>query len=157
MRFFYQERLPFLFLLYIFISASAVLPAQPMLSKDQQEVRQSIVKMFEALSSRDSIALKMYCTDDVTFYEYGQVWNIDTLIRRGIILNQTPDFKRTNTFDFIRTEAKRSTAWATYRLNSVITVDGKHIVVDWLETVLLVRERKLWKVKHLHSTLVNKR
>lgn len=144
-------------LLFITISFCQLLKAQSVQTINQQEVRQSIVKMFEALSSRDSIALKMYCTDDVTFYEYGKVWSIDTLIRRGISLNQAPDFKRTNTFDFIRTEAKRSTAWATYRLNSVITVDGKHVVVDWLETVLLERERKLWKVKHLHSTLVNRR
>jgi ketosteroid isomerase-like protein len=144
-------------LLIIAMSFFQLLTAQPEQTRDQQEVQQTIVKMFEALSNRDTVALKMHCTNDVTFYEYGQVWNIDTLIRRGITLNQAADFKRTNSFSFIYTESNKSTAWATYRLNSVLVVDGKHIVVDWLETVLLMRERRLWKVKHLHSTLVSRR
>lgn len=144
-------------LLIIAMSFFQLLTAQPEQTRDQQEVQQTIVKMFEALSNRDTVVLKMHCTNDVTFYEYGQVWNIDTLIRRGITLNQAADFKRTNSFSFIYTESNKSTAWATYRLNSVLVVDGKHIVVDWLETVLLMRERRLWKVKHLHSTLVSRR
>ncbi len=144
-------------LLIIAMSFFQLLTAQPEQTRDQQEVLQTIVKMFEALSIRDTVALNMHCTNYVTFYEYGQVWNIDTLIRRGITLNQAADFKRTNSFSFIYTESNKSTAWATYRLNSVLVVDGKHIVVDWLETVLLMRERRLWKVKHLHSILVSRR
>jgi len=130
--------------------------AQNQLSKKQQTVQQAVIKMFDALSNRDSVSLKNYCTADITLYEYGQVWNIDTLILKAITQNQATDFKRTNSFDFINTTTDKNTAWVTYRLQSAITRDGKQATVQWLETVVIVKERKQWKVKHLHSTLIKR-
>lgn len=123
---------------------------------NQQAVQQTVIKLFNALSNRDSISLKAHCTADITLYEYGQVWTIDTLILKAITLNPSADFKRTNTFDFINTTADKNMAWVTYRLQSVILKDGKQTTVQWLETVVLVKERKQWKVKHLHSTLIKR-
>ena len=143
-------------LLLIAFSISATMLAQEKLSMNQQEVQQTVIKMFDALSNRDSISLKLYCTADIELYEYGQVWNIDTLILRAITQNQAADFKRANTFEFIRTTTDKATAWVTYHLNSTITRDGKQATVQWLETVVLVKERKQWKVKHLHSTLIKR-
>ncbi len=143
-------------LLVIAISLTKLLQAQHFFTKDQQEVQQVVVKMFEALSNRDSASLKAYCTADVTFYEYGQVWNIDTMITKAIILNKAADFKRTNTFDFISTTIDKKAAWVTYRLSSVINRDGKESNLLWLETVALAKERRRWKVKHLHSTLIKR-
>ena len=142
--------------LVVAIFPSAFLQAQHLLAKDKQEVQQAVIKMFEDLSKRDSISLKMDCTADVTFYEYGQIWNIDTLINKAITLNNSTDFKRVNTFDFIHTEADKSTAWVTYRLNSAITKDNKEIAIQWLETVVLKKQNNQWKVKHLHSTLLKR-
>ena len=143
-------------ILLIAFSIFFLLYAQQPLTKSQEAVQQTLVKMFDALSNRDSVNLKNYCTADITLYEYGQVWNIDTLILKAITLNQSADFKRTNTFDFINTTADKTTAWVTYRLQSVILKDGKQTTVQWLETVVLVKLRKRWKVKHLHSTLIKR-
>ena len=132
------------------------LRAQQLITTNQQAVQQTVIKLFDVLSNRDSISLKNYSTADITLYEYGQVWNIDTLILKAITLNQAADFKRTNTFEFINTTTDKTTAWVTYRLQSVIIKDGKQSTVQWLETVVLVRERKQWKVKHLHSTLIKR-
>ena len=143
-------------LLLITFSISTMLMAQDQLSTSQQEVQQTVIKMFDALSNRDSVSLKSYCTADVTLYEYGQSWNIDTLILKAITQNQSLDFRRTNSFDFINTATDKNTAWITYRLNSSITRDGKQSTIQWLETVVLVKERKQWKVKHLHSTLIKR-
>lgn len=140
----------------IFFLFSTLLYAQKQLSKTEQSVQQTVVKLFEALSNRDSVSLKNYCTADITLYEYGQAWNIDTLIMKAITLNQAADFKRINTFDFINTTTDKTTAWATYRLLSAITRDGKQSTVQWLETVVLAKEKKQWKVKHLHSTLIKR-
>lgn len=129
---------------------------QQLPSKQQQEVQQTVIKVFQALSDRDSLALKRYCTPDVTFYEYGQVWNTDTLIRKAITLNTSADFVRTNTFEFIQTESDKTSAWVTYRLNSVIVKESKSTDIEWLETVVLVKQRRQWKVKHLHSTLIRR-
>lgn len=143
-------------LIILAISFSTVLKSQQLLTKDQQKIQKTVVELFEALSKRDSVNLKTYSTTDISLYEYGQVWNIDTLIRKAIIMNQSTDFKRTNTFDFINTITDKKTAWITYRLSSVITKDGNQTKVNWLETVILQKEKKRWKVKHLHSTLINR-
>lgn len=143
-------------LLLTAIACAAWLQAQQPVTKEQQAVQQTVVKLFEALSARDSIALKTCSTADITLYEYGQVWNLDSLILKAITLNPAADFKRTNSFEFIKTETAKSQAWVTYRLQSVIIKDGKQSTVQWLETVVLVNEEKRWKVKHLHSTLLKR-
>lgn len=143
-------------LLYMAISLSTMLQSQPQATKDMQQVQQAVVNMFQALSDRDSLALKSFCTHDITLYEYGQVWNLDTLIRKAITMNQSADFKRSNTFAFLSTTTGNNLAWVTYRLNSAITRDGKQTTAEWLETVVLTKEKKQWKVKHLHSTLLKR-
>ncbi len=143
-------------LLFILLTISSVVKAQQTLTKDQQEVQQAVVQLFEALSERDSVSLKKHCTADISLYEYGQVWNMDTLIKKAITMNTTKDFKRTNSFKFISTETDKNTAWVTYRVNSAITKDSKQIQIQWLETVFLNKQKKRWKVKHLHSTLIKK-
>ena len=130
----------------------ALLQAQQPTTKNQQAVQQTIIKFFDALSNRDSVSLKAHSTADITLYEYGQVWNMDTLILKAITLNQAANFKRTNSFECINTTVDKNTAWITYRLQSIILKDGKQVTVQWLETVVLAKERKQWRVKHLHST-----
>ena len=148
-----MKRVPLITIAIVF---TGHLFAQEQTSKNQEAVQQTVVKMFDALSNRDSVNLKNYCTKDISLYEYGQVWNIDTLILKAITQNQAADFKRTNTFDFINTTADKNTAWVTYHLNSAITRDGKQATVQWLETVVLVKEKNQWKVKHLHSTVIKR-
>ena len=132
------------------------LQAQQTISSKEQRVQHAIIKLFDALSNRDSVSLKGCCTSDITLYEYGRVWNMDTLILKAFTLNQSSDFKRTNSFEFINTSVDKTTAWVTYRLKSIITKDGKQTTAHWLETVALAKERKQWKVKHLHSTLIKR-
>jgi hypothetical protein len=143
-------------ILLIAIVLTGQLYSQHQVFKREQPVHQTIIKLFDALSNRDSISLKAYSTADITLYEYGQLWNIDTLILKAITQNQSADFKRTNSFEFINTATDKTTAWATYRLQSVIIKDGNEATVQWLETVVLVKERKQWKVKHLQSTLIKR-
>ena len=140
----------------IAIVLTGQLYAQVQPTTKQQEVQQTVIKLFDALSNRDSVSLKAYCTADITLYEYGQVWNIDTLILRAITLSQSADFKRTNSFEFINTTVDKTMALVNYRLQSVIAKDGKPVTVQWLESVVLVKEKKQWKVKHLHSTLIKR-
>ena len=143
-------------LLIIAICFTTFLQAQTSKTKQQHEVQQTVIKMFEALSNRDSISLKTNCTSDVTFYEYGEIWTLDILISKAITTNTSSDFKRTNTFDFINTKTDKTSAWITYRLNSTISKEGKQTIVEWLETVILAKEKNQWKVKHLHSTVLKR-
>ncbi len=143
-------------LFFIASAVSGLLHAQQPLTTSQQAVQKTVIKMFDALSNRDSVSLKAHCTTDITLYEYGQVWNMDTLILKAITQNGATDFKRTNTFHFINTHTDKNTAWVTYHLYSEITRNGKKGLVQWMETVALVKEKKIWKVKHLHSTLIKR-
>lgn len=143
------------FLATIFFYVTS-LQAQETTTPGQQVIQQTVIKFFDALSNRDSVSLKNYSTTDIALYEYGQVWTIDTLILKAITQNQSADFKRTNSFEFINTTADKTTAWATYRLQSIIIRDGKEATVQWLETVALVKEKRRWKVKHLHSTIIKR-
>jgi len=136
------------------ISFATLLKAQS--TESQQAAQQTVTKLFDALSNRDSVSLKKYCTDDIALYEYGMAWNKDTLINRAITLNTATDFKRINTIDFINTTINKEVAWATYHLSSEITKDGKQASVKWLETVIVVNEKNKWKVKVLHSSLIKR-
>ena len=138
------------------LANSTLLLAQQKTTKDQKIAQQTIINMFEALSMRDTVSLKTYCATDITFYEYGEIWNLDTLISKAITQNTAADFKRTNTFDFINTKTDKTTAWLTYRLSSIIKMNGKVETKQWLETVIVEKQKKQWKVKHLHSTLITK-
>lgn len=148
-----MKKITLLTLLFI---TSSIVKSQQLITKDQLAAQQTIVKMFDALSNRDSVALKTYCTTDVTFFEYGEIWDLDTLILKAITQNNATDFNRSNTFDFIRTTTNNDSTWVTYRLTSEVTKDRQLTTKQWLETVVLAKERKQWKVKHLHSTLVKK-
>lgn len=143
-------------LLIIAISFSTLLQAQQSLTKDQQEIQQTVINFFESLSNRDSVSLKSYSTTDITLFEYGRVWTLDTLVRRAIKLNTASDFKRINSLEFIDSSADKNTAWATYNLHSEITRAGKQTSIHWLESVILVREKKKWKIKALHSTMIKR-
>jgi SnoaL-like domain len=140
----------------IAISFTALLQAQAPLTESQQAVQQTVIKLFDALSERDSLSLKKYSTDDITLYEYGMAWNMDSLINRAITLNTTADFKRINSISFINTTVDNGVAWTTYYLSSEITKDGKQASVKWLETVILINYKNNWKVKVLHSSLIKR-
>jgi len=143
-------------LVLVALFVMVILRAQQALTKSQSAVQETVIKAFAALSNRDSVSLKRYCTNDIALYEYGMVWNLDTLITKAIVLNTAADFKRINTFDFINTTVNKNTAWATYNLQSEIVSNGKQRRLQWMETVVLVRERKLWKIQLLHSSLIKR-
>ena len=143
-------------LLIITISLSSLLQAQKPLTKDQKEVQQTVIKFFDALSNWDSVNVKNYCTADIALYENGSIWNADTLILKAITLNTATDFKRINNIDFINTTINRKTAWVTYNLHSEIIRNGKQATVQWMETIIEVKENKKWKIKVLHSTLIKR-
>ncbi|XVJ67256.1 MAG: nuclear transport factor 2 family protein [Lacibacter sp.] len=125
-------------------------------SQIQEKIQQSVVNLFTALTNADTTALKRSCTEDVRFYEYGQIWTIDTLIQKVMQNKSIPDFKRTNSFKFVSTTINKQTAWVTYYLQSTFTRNGKEELVKWMETVVLLKEKTDWKVTVLHSTRLPK-
>jgi hypothetical protein len=95
--------------------------------KQEQKVQQTIENMFATLTTADTVALKTSVTPTVRFYEYGQIWTIDTLIKKVMQSKFISDFKRTNSFEFVSTTINKQTAWVTYYLQSTFTRNRKEL------------------------------
>lgn len=143
----------YLFILLVLLSVTAV--AQKA-NKAQLAVQQTVENMFATLTNVDTAALKTFVTPHARFYEYGQAWTIDTLIQKVMQSKSIPDFKRINSFQFVNTSINKKTAWVTYYLESTFTRNGKEELVKWMETVVLIKEKKKWKINVLHSTRLPK-
>lgn len=141
-----------LVILFLAISIPCLLKAQEKQATDTHDVQQTVIDLFDALSKRDSVMLKANCTPDILIFEDGKVWNIDTMMGAIITLKKLDDYTRINKIEFIHTEIHNDVAWTTYHNQADIIVNGKSRSVKWVETVILIREGKKWKIKILHST-----
>ena len=139
-------------LLFIALLFTATVHAQKTSTQEQITIQQTIENLFAALTNADTTAMKQFTTNTVRFYEYGEVWPMDTLISKVMKSKSTPGFKRTNKFEFVNTTINKNTAWATYYLRSTFTRNGKEELVKWMETVVLIKDKKQWKIDVLHST-----
>lgn len=146
-------RIKFLFIAFLFTATVRAQTTTP----EQATVQQTVESMFAALTNADTTAMKAFTTSMVRFYEYGQAWTIDTLIHKVIQSKSIPDFKRTNKFEFINTTINKNTAWVTYYLQSIFIRNGKEEFVKWMETVVLIKDKKQWKIDVLHSTRLPKK
>jgi len=125
------------------------------INRKQKAIQQTVENMFATLSTFDTLALKGFLTANVRFYEYGQIWNMDTIIQKAMLGKRVKDFNRTNSFVFVNTIIHQKTAWVTYYLQSIITRDNKQETLHWMETVILVKDKRKWKIEVLHSTRLN--
>ena len=120
-------------------------------SKDQIDIEQTVVSFFDAISAFDFEKMKSY-TKDIQFVEYGEVWDLNVLINglkpmvgKGVI--------RTNTLKFIKAEIYEKTAYVIYNNTAnFVEKNGKKDRIDWLESVVMIKDKGKWKITLLHST-----
>lgn len=116
-------------------------------------VQNAVTGLFDGLAELDVEKSKSFCTSDVKILESGAVWNFDSLANRITARKATSgDFKRINQLDFLETTISGDIAWLYYLNQATITSNGKTVIVKWLESVVLKREKSTWKVSLLHST-----
>ena len=135
----------FVYFTFLFISFRSDAFAQ------RDSIEATIIRFFDGLSEVNPAKLKEHCTADFLLLEVGEVWNMDTLISK-ISRMRHVNFKRVNTFSFIRTEQQGDIAWTSYHNTADFAVDDRKRSVNWLESAVLVREAGKWKIKLLHST-----
>ena len=123
--------------------------------KKDDPVRKTITELYTQLSNRNVKKLKLYCANDIQILESGRVWNLDTLVKKTN-QNKSVDFKRVNKINFVNVHTETNTAWATYNNRADIVKDGLRYKIHWLETAILTKDKKSWRVKVLHSTLVKR-
>jgi hypothetical protein len=118
---------------------------------EHQQVQQVLRLVFEAFSDGSIAKMQEVVTHDVKILETGEVWTLDT-IRSYFKKPRPTDFKRINTLDFFQTEVEGKMAFVSYHNTASIHADGNERIVNWLESAVLIKEGKTWKVKMLHST-----
>jgi ketosteroid isomerase-like protein len=126
------------------------------LSTDEKAINETLTALFDAIARKDTATIKYHCTKDVIILEDKEIWNLDTLISL-VGPNTDTSFKRVNRIDFIETKVRGNTGWTCYNNQANITRRGRQIVVRWLETALFIKEDRRWKMRVLHSTLVERR
>ena len=111
----------------------------------------TIINFFQALADRDTVNLKKYVTSDFLLLEGGEIWNMDTLATK-VGQNKSSDYKRINSFDFIDIRARGKVTWVSYKNQAQISRNGKSGTLRWLETAVLLKVKRVWKIQTLHST-----
>jgi len=102
----------FLFAALLFFASSLSVEAQDNISGKQKAVQKTLADLFQALADQDLDKLKDNCTTDVLIIENGEVWNLDTLLKKAS-QPRAADFKRINTIEFIDIKVSGKIAWAT--------------------------------------------
>jgi hypothetical protein len=138
-----------LLFLLLMLSLNSYSQQQPTL--EEREVQQVIDVVFEAFSEGSIGKMETAVTPDVNILEHGEVWTFDS-IKFYFNKPRPADFKRINTLEFFKTEISGNMAFVSYHNTADIHANDKDRKLKWLESAVLVREGKTWKVKMLHST-----
>lgn len=120
---------------------------------DEELVKKVVVDAFQALADVDMHAFRRHCQPDFTLLENGEIWSVDTLEARMKPYIGS-GMKRINTLDFVQVRMKGSTAWVTYRNRADIAQKGQSRTIRWLESAVLDKEKGVWKLAMLHSTVL---
>lgn len=120
-------------------------------AQQKNEIQAPVIRLFDGMSAMDNEAIKAELSTDFTLLENGKVWNTDSLTA-AINKGKGMDIKRVNKFEFLKTEEAGNTAWVSYYNTAELEFKGKQIIVRWLESAVLVKEQRKWKIKLLHST-----
>ena len=116
--------------------------------------QEAITFFFDGLSEADESRMRQHLTADFLLLEDGVVWNADSLAN-AISTLKGADFKRTNTFRYIREDVKKRSAILAYHNRADILYNGRSITIEWLESAELVRQGKGWKIRLMHSTKID--
>ena len=106
-------------------------------------------------TERDKQKYRSVLTRDYLLLEKGEILDVDG----DLALMPVPgsDYKRTDTFDFRTVNVQDDMAYAVYVLKSEIMNkknESQNGVWQWLESAILRRSGKRWRMALLHSTKI---
>jgi len=120
---------------------------------EEKTAQKAVIDLFDGLAELDIEKVKSHCTPNIIILETGEIWNMDSTETRVTELkNKANDFKRTNKIEFLETKVSGNIAWLYYLNQATITFNGQTTSVKWLESAVLKKEDKDWKIDLLHST-----
>jgi hypothetical protein len=120
---------------------------------DEQAVKKSITNFFNGLSHLNQKEIRAEVTNDFVLLEDGEIWNVDSLIQ-AIEPLRKERFERINTLEFQTISFSENSSWVSYWNTADIIVNGIRKKVRWLESAVLIKVGKSWKISMLHSTRI---
>lgn len=104
---------------------------------------------------RDKQQYRSLLTEDYLLLEHGEILDIEGDL--GLMPAPGSDYKRTDAFDFRSLKIKGDFAYVVYFLKSEIIEKEKGTRnLEWLESTILRRNGKGWRIALLHSTRITK-
>lgn len=122
------------------------------MEKEKMLVQNVMNGVFNALTDRDWDSLRICTTDDMILLENGLIWNTDSLISAMEKYWEGYDLKYS--LDFEKTEIQDSMAWVFYHNRCIGVKDTTQMKFYWVESGILKKEGKTWKLSFAHSTMV---
>ena len=121
--------------------------------KNIKAVQETINTFFKAFSESDFKYIEQTSTIDFLLLEQGMIWNLDTLQNR-LAKPKPAGFSRKNKFEFFETRITGKRAWVGYHNYADFETAAGKRKIHWLESAVLVKEKKSWKLEMMHSTIV---
>ncbi|WP_394176535.1 hypothetical protein [Thalassotalea litorea] len=123
--------------------------AQATANNDFPTAFQPVIDIFTGLSEGDKEKVKRSVAPDFILLEQGEVWDTDMLL--SIVKGPIP---RINAYHIISSDIREDLALFNYWTQSNIGKGNNPNVLTWLESVVVVKTNKGWKLQQFHSTRV---
>ncbi|WP_246454695.1 nuclear transport factor 2 family protein [Hyunsoonleella aquatilis] len=123
-------------------------------TQDFKAVEQLVQGVFDDVwSNQDETQISKYHTEDFVLLEHGEVWTNDSIVNWCQRYQQNdPGFTRINTFDFLKSKREGNRIWMAYHNYATLKKDTLILKVQWLESLVAVKQDSIWKLEMLHST-----
>ena len=116
-------------------------------------VQETINTFFKAFSEGNFKYIEQTSTLDFLLLEQGMIWNLDTL-QNKLAKPKPAGYSRKNRFEFFETRLTGKRAWVGYHNYADFETAAGKRTIHWLESAVLVKEKKSWKLEMMHSTRV---
>ena len=121
---------------------------------DPSAVKQAITDYYAAFSGLDKQKYRALLTEDYLLLENGELLDVEGDVA-GMPSPETHP-RRKDVFNFRSVKIQGDVAYAAYFLSSNITDDKGDRSRQWLESAILRRSDKGWRMALLHSTRITK-
>ena len=125
--------------------------------KEQQaiiEVTQLLQDVFDDIWSDKNISrIAVHHTADFLLLEHGEIWDNQTIADWCVRAQQRDQgVTRINSFELIDAKLNEDKLWMAYHNNAVLKTDSLTRNLQWLESVVAVKDNGKWKLELMHST-----
>jgi hypothetical protein len=116
----------------------------------KEELQKIITDYFNALSKKDTIALRSLTTSNFVLFDEGVVYNNQTAVKA---MAERKPFKVSFVFDSVNVHMDKKDASVYYfRKADYVLDDTAHMSAKFLESATFNKEDGKWKLRFLHST-----